>query len=67
MQLQHMKTAVAGAWVLGAGAIALSVNVSSASGWMVLIGLGVLPPLLLMRMWQQPVPTMSESIREVLK
>ena len=67
MQLEHMKTAVVGAWMLAWGAMALSVNVSSASGWILLVGSGVLPPLMLLRMWRPPAQTMSEAIREVLK
>jgi hypothetical protein len=67
MQLKHMKTAVVVAWVLMCGVLAVSLNVSSASSWILLVGLGVLPPLLLLRMWHPPAQTMSESIREVLK
>jgi hypothetical protein len=67
MELEHKKAAVVGGWVLGLGAIALSLNVSSLTGWLVIIALGVLPSLVLLRMWHQPVQTMSESIRDVLK
>jgi hypothetical protein len=67
MQLNHLKSAVVGAWVLGLAAVALSFEVTSASGWMFLVGLGLLPPLVLLRMWRQPGQTMSESIHEVLR
>jgi hypothetical protein len=67
MKPQHMKTAIIGGWVLGLGAIGISVDVNSVSGWLLLIGLGVLPPVTFLRMWQQPVPTMSESIRAGLR
>ena len=67
MKPLHLKTAIIGGWVLGLGAIGLSVDVNSVSGWMLLIGLGVLPPVTFLRMWQQPAPTMSESIRGVLR
>ena len=67
MQLNHLKSAIVGAWVLGLSAVALSFEVTSASGWMFLVGLGLLPPLVLLRMWRQPVQTMSESIHEVLR
>jgi hypothetical protein len=67
MQLKHMKTAVVFVWVLMCGVMALSLNVSSVSSWLLLVGFGVLPPLLLSRMWHPPAQTMSESIREVLK
>jgi hypothetical protein len=67
MQHEHMKIAVGGAWVLACSVMALSVGVNSASGWIVLVGLGLLPPLMLFRFWRPPVRTMSESIHEVLK
>jgi len=34
---------------------------------MLLVAAGLLPPIMLVRMWHQPLQTMSESIREVLK
>jgi hypothetical protein len=67
MKPQHMKMAIIGGWVLGLGALGISVDVNSMSGWMLLIGLGVLPPITFLRMWQQPAPTMSQSIRDVLR
>jgi hypothetical protein len=67
MQLEHVKTAIVGAWMLAWGVMALSVDVRSASSWILFVGSGVLPPLLLLRMWRQPGQTMSESIRDVLK
>ena len=67
MQRKHMKTAVIVAWVLACGVMALLLNVTSASGWAILIGSAVVPPLVLLQMWRPPAQTMSESIREVLK
>jgi hypothetical protein len=64
---ERMKTAIVGAWMLAWSVIALSVDVNTASGWIVLVASGVLPPLMLLRLWQTPTPTMSESIRDVLK
>jgi hypothetical protein len=63
MQLEHMRAAVAVAWVLTWGVIAVSLNVSSASSWILLVGSGVLPPLMLLRMWHPPARTMAESNR----
>jgi hypothetical protein len=62
MQLEEMKPAIVSGSVLSAAAIALSVNVISISGWLLLVGLALLPPLLLARMWSQPVPTASKSV-----
>jgi len=67
MQHEHMKIAVVGAWVVAWSVMALLIGVSSASGWIVLVGLGMLPPLMLLRLWRPRTRTMSESIREVLK
>jgi hypothetical protein len=67
MQREYMKTAIVGAWMLAWGVMALSVDVSSASSWILFVGSGVLPPLLLLRLWRQPGQTMSESIHDVLK
>ena len=67
MQLEHVKTAIVGGWVLGLGTIAVSFGVGSATGWMLLLGLGLIPPVMLFRMWHQPAQSMSQSIHEVLK
>ena len=67
MQREHVKTAVVGGWVLALGAAAASFGVGSATGWMLLVGLGLVPPLMLFRMWRQPAPTMSEAIHQVLE
>ena len=67
MQREHVKTAIIGGWVLALGAAAASFGVGSATGWMLLVGLGLVPPLMLFRMWRQPAPTMSESIHQVLE
>ena len=69
MQIEHfnMKAAIAVAWVLTWGAMAMSLNVSSVSNWILLIGSGALPPLMLLTMWHQPALSMSESIREAIK
>ena len=67
MQDKQVKTAVIGAWVVACGVIGVLLNVSSATGWALLIGSAVMPPLVLLKMWRPPAQTMSESIRDVLK
>jgi hypothetical protein len=67
MQLEHMKTAVVVAWVLTWGVMAVSLDMSSASGWVLMVASGVLPTLMLLRMWQPPAQTLAGGIREVLK
>ena len=69
MQTQHLKVAIIGGWVLGLGVLAFATNLSSVGGWTVLVGLGLLPPLIMLKTWNPPAPaqTMSESIREAIK
>jgi hypothetical protein len=67
MRREYMKSAVVGVWVLAWSVIALSVNVSSAIGWVLLVGSALLPPLVILRLWRPPAQTISESIRDVLK
>jgi hypothetical protein len=62
MQLQQIKKAFGVAWVLGAVLIGL-VAVRSTGGLVVLAALGLLPPIALMFLWNEPPETMSESIR----
>ena len=69
MQTELMKKAIIGGWVLGLGIIAFSLNVTSVGAWTVLVGLGLLPPLIMLKMWNPPGPakSMSESIRDAIK
>ena len=52
MTLEEMKISVVIAWALVWAVIAVSL-VSSASSWFVLAGSGVLPPLMILWMWQR--------------
>ena len=69
METELTKKAIIGGWVLGLGALAFSVNLTSVGAWTVLVGLGVLPPLIMWKMWNPPGPakSMSESIRDAIK
>ncbi len=67
MQLERMKKAIVGTWGLAWAIMAMTIHVDSMRNWAMLVGLGVVPPLMLLRMWRQPAPTMSESIHAVLK
>ena len=67
MQFEYVKASIAAGWLLLVAAVAVSLNVASATGWMIAIGTALLPPMMLFALWQQPAPTMSESIRDVLK
>jgi hypothetical protein len=67
MQIEQIKVSIVAAWVLVLAAIAMSLSIESAAGWLLLVGMGLLTPMIIFRIWQPPVQTMSESIREVLK
>jgi hypothetical protein len=54
MKPEEMKTAAVIAWTLIWSVIAVSL-VSSVGNWILVAVLGVLPPLLILRMWRPPV------------
>jgi len=66
MNPEDMKVAVVIAWALIWSLIALSL-VSSASSWFLLVGSGVLPPLMILWMWHPVARTVSARIREARK
>lgn len=63
MQLEHIKMTISGVWVLTALLIAIIVA-PSPMGAILLGSLGLLPPLVMLLMWNHPAQTMSESINE---
>jgi hypothetical protein len=63
MQLQQIKRAFGVAWVLAAVLVGIAAGVRSTGGLVALAALGLLPPLALMFLWNEPPETMSESIR----
>jgi hypothetical protein len=65
MSLHEIKMSAASLWVLIATviAIALAVDMSWTKG-LILAGLGLVPPLVILLLWNEPTPTMSESINK---
>lgn len=63
MELHYIKMTVAGLWVLIAVVIALVTDLSW-PGLIALAGIGMLPPLALLVLWNEPTQTISESIHE---
>ena len=61
-----MKTAVVIAWALIWSVIAVSL-VSSASSWILLVGSGVLLPLIVLRLWHSPARAVPVVVREARK
>ena len=55
MQSQQLNGSLAATWVLGAGLIGLLGNVTSIGGVAIVLGLGLVPPMLLMLRWNHPV------------
>jgi hypothetical protein len=67
MPLEYVKNGIAGSWIVGLALLAAFLGVSTVLGWTVLVVLGLLPPLVMLRMWNPPAQTTSESIRNVLR
>ncbi|HEY7186111.1 MAG TPA: hypothetical protein VH436_06155 [Vicinamibacterales bacterium] len=67
MPLEYVKNGIAGGWIVGLALLAAFLGVSTILGWTVLVVLGLLPPLVMLRMWNPPAQTTSESIRNVLR
>jgi hypothetical protein len=63
MQLQRIKTIAACLWIGTAFVIAGAVELSWTGGT-ALAAFGVLPPLALLLLWNEPPQTLSETIRE---
>ena len=63
MQLEYIKLGLSLLWVITVGLVATAVDMSW-SGRMALTGFGILPPLVVVMLWNEPKQTMSESIRE---
>jgi hypothetical protein len=63
VEFQDMKIAVVIAWAIVWSVIAATL-VSSASGWILLVGAGVLPPFVIVQMWHPLARTVPVVIRE---
>ena len=67
MQLVSIKAICAMLWVSAVSIAGIAGNVRSLSGWAVLAGLAILPPLVMLWRWNDPRPTMSETIQQALR
>jgi hypothetical protein len=63
MTLQQIKMTLAAMWVLIATVLAIAIEMSWARAVM-LAGFGLLPPLAMLLLWNEPARTMSESIND---
>jgi hypothetical protein len=64
MGLRQIKSTAAAGWVLAAIVIGLVAGVTSPGALVALAALGLLPPLALLLLWNEPPQTMSESIQQ---
>jgi hypothetical protein len=67
MQLESIKAVFAMLWVSAVCMAGIAGNVNSTSSWTVLTAVAVLPPLVMMRLWNDPRQTISQSIQQVLR
>jgi hypothetical protein len=64
MRLKQIKRVFGSVWVLVAVVVGVAAGVRSTGGLVALAALGLLPPLALMLLWNDPPETMSETIRD---
>lgn len=67
MQTDLVKAALMAAWVVAVGALGYLTGTTSFAGWTLLAVVSFVPPVLMVRLWSPPAPTMSEAIREVIR
>ena len=66
MQQNYMKATISAVWVCALCAVALFGHFTF-SAWVLLLAFAVVPPLVVMRYWREPVQTTSESIQKALR
>lgn len=64
MQLERLKKFVTGAWVLASVVLGVFVRDMTWQMWTAFVALSVLPPLALLRWWNDPAQTTSEAIHD---
>lgn len=67
MQTDYMKAALMAAWILAVGVLGYVSGATSFVAWTILAVLALVPPTVMVRLWGVPSPSMSETIREVLR
>ena len=63
MQLQRVKMIVAATWALSVFLVAIVLGMSGL-GLIAVTAIALVPPLALLLLWNEPAPTMSESITQ---
>lgn len=67
MQLVSIKSLIAMLWVSAVSIAAVAGHVNSLLGWTTLSALMVLPPVAMLRLWNEPRQSLSQSIQEALR
>jgi hypothetical protein len=67
MTWNYLSIAIVSAWVLAIIALGVTLPMASIWGWAALIGLGLVPPLVVLRLWARPAQSMSERIQQALR
>jgi hypothetical protein len=67
MQNDYVKAALVVVWILAVCALGYVSGITSFAGWTGVVVMSMLPPALMVRFWSKPDPSMSESIRDVLR
>ena len=67
MHTDLVKAALMAAWVVAVGALGYMMGTTSVAGWTLLAVVSLVPPVLLVRLWSPPAPSMSEAIRDVIR
>ena len=66
MRTEYLKAAVIAAWVLAVGVLGFAFGATSMAAWAGLAAIAVVLPAVMLRLWHAPVPSMSESIHDVI-
>jgi hypothetical protein len=67
MQTDFVKAALMAIWVVAVGALGYVSGTTSFAGWTLLAVVSLVPPALMVRLWSAPSPSMSETIRDVIR
>jgi len=63
MQLTPLKVVIAIAWLIAVGALGMYLPATTITGWVAVLGFGLMPAVFMLRAWRQPSETISESIQ----
>jgi Flp pilus assembly protein TadB len=67
MKHLYMNATVSVTWVLAICAIGFAAGITSTLGWVILLGLSLVPVVLLQRLRDRSRETLSESIQKALR